>query len=237
MAIIPFPPAPLSPADQQAQEAEYYRRLLHDLIDIGAELARLLHQQAKAKAAAPAATPSDDPAPGPAIPALAIAFDRIARAVRRTITLARKVAEPAALAQQPAQHPAEHRAAARRRIIREVEDAIQRTRANTDAESLNAEFFDRLDGPDLDDDIQHRPIADVIAEICRDLGLAALPGTQPWKRRTAADVAALCSRAAAARADLPVSGHPMPAQPGADPSSADLPGVIPLHGPPVVRPH
>jgi hypothetical protein len=188
------PAEPQNPTDPLAGDALYYRRVLHELIDTGAEFARVLRQQVETRFAGPDA----DAAPETAI-AFATAFERIARAVRRTITLARKVAEPVAEMVQPAQH----RAAARRRIIREVEDTIQRMNGDSEAETLRAEFLDRLDGPDLDDDIQLRPVADIIADICRDLGLAALPGTHPWKRRTVADLTALCARAAMPRAERP----------------------------------
>ena len=60
---------------------------------------------------------------------------------------------------------------ARKRILREVEDAIQRTEKSPNQDSLNAEFLDRLDAPDLIDDIATRPIPEIIADICRDLGL------------------------------------------------------------------
>jgi len=54
-----------------------------------------------------------------------------------------------------------------------------------------------MDAPDLDRDIANRPIDDIIKDILRDLGLAALPGTRPWKRRTPADIEQLNARAAA----------------------------------------
>jgi hypothetical protein len=184
MLSQPASTEPQSLTDQQAADAQYYRQVLHGLIDVGADLARLLPQQAEA---APIAQVGLD---------IAIAFDRISRAVRRTIALARKVAEPIPPA---AERHDQHRVAARRRIIREVEDTIQRTTGDADADTLHAELVDRLDGPDLDDDIDQRPIADIIADICRDLGLGAMPGTHPWKRRTPDDLAALCARAGQAR--------------------------------------
>jgi hypothetical protein len=189
-------------AGQQAEDAQYYRRILHGPIEIGADLAGMVHSQAKAQAAKPGSAPAPIAAPD-----LAVAFDRISRAVRRTITLARKVVEPVVATQ----HPAQHRAAARRRIIREVEDTIQRTAGHAEAESLHAELLDRLDAPDLEDDIELRPIADIIADICRDLGLAALPGTHPWKRRTVPDLAALAALASQARARMPCA--PVPCAP------------------------
>jgi hypothetical protein len=213
---MPTPSTSAEPQNtsQLAPGTEYYLGVLHELIDIGVGLARLVHQRAEAEAASPKS---------PAGPDLASAFECISRAVRRTIMLARKVAEPVAPA------AAQHRAAARRRIIREVEDVIQRTPGGDEALSLHAELLDRLDTPDLEDDIQVRPIADIIADICRDLGLAALPGTHPWKRRTAADLATLCARAAEPRAAEPVaaaaapalcSATPPHARPGSDPPRA-----------------
>ena len=205
-------------------DTQGYREVLHDLIHLGAGLARCLHNQAIAQAAQQAAAHSTQPAPdaqqatnaqpapaSEALISLTLAFDRIARAVRRSILLARSLAHPVQPAPDPAQDPARHRAATRRQIIREVEDAIQRTgrgtRARRDdgrddehdgAGTLQAELRDRLDAPDLDDDIGTRPAADIISEICRDLGLAAPPGgAHPWKRRTPEDIAQLCADAAA----------------------------------------
>ncbi len=223
-----------------AADAHYYRHVLHDLVDMGAGLARLLHQQAIAQAQAAPHDPGTQPAPAPALNvavtvALTAAFDRIARAVRRSIALARSLAEPI----QPASDPVQHRAAARKRILREVEDAIQRTASGADAadaddasaEALTAELHDRLDASDLDEDIGSRPVAEIITEICRDFGLAALPGTHPWKRRTPADLEQLCARAAApSGARQPGAGpHSVPAtlqRPATNPVSPE-PAAIP----------
>ena len=49
---------------------------------------------------------------------------------------------------------------------------------------LHAELYERLDRPELAVEL-NRPVADIIAEISRDLSLAAIPGmNDPWKRRT-----------------------------------------------------
>jgi hypothetical protein len=124
--------------------------------------------------------------------------------------------------------------AARRRIVREVEDAIQRTVGDAEAAILHADLIDRLDGPDLDDDIDTRPIADIIADICRDLGLAAMPGTHPWKRRTAADVAALGAVATMVRPTATPAVH---AAPPLTPTGGDpLPRAAETCGTPQLRP-
>src|SRR5438094_651039 len=100
---------------------------------------------------------------------------------------------PAELPNDPGQQAAD--AQHYRIILRDVEDAIHRAANGPAAERLAAELHDRLDAPDLDDDILHRPIADIVTEICRDLGLAAAYGATPWKRRTPRDLEALRARA------------------------------------------
>ena len=215
-------------------DAQGYRQVLHDLIAMGTDLARFLHAQAAAHAAQQAvahptqqATNTQQPTqaqPAPASDALitvTLAFDRTARAVRRGILLARSLAIPV----PPTRDPAQHRAAARRRIIREVEDTIQRTAndGRDGPETLQAELRDRLDAPDLDDDIGTRPTPDIITEICRDLGLAAPPGgARPWKRRTPQDIAQLCAIAAAAPSGT--------RQPGPEPQTLERSTAPPIPG-------
>jgi len=55
-----------------------------------------------------------------------------------------------------------------------------------------------------------RPAEEVIEEIRRDLGIAAAPGSRRWKRRTPADVARLCVRAATLRPETGPFNLPMP---------------------------
>ncbi len=202
---------PTHAAAQQAEDAQYYRQVLHELIDMGASLARGIHQQAAAachpETPANGAASAEDPA---------LAFDRIARCVRRTILLARSLAEPVP---QPKPAPPS-RTAARKRIIREVEDAIHREAKGPRAEALGAEFAERLDAPDLDDDIAARPIAEIINEICRDLGLAAQPYNHSGKRRTPGDVANLNARAAQP-SGTPPRRAPPPPRPAPPPSNAE----------------
>ena len=209
MSSTPSHPEPAdharpNPASQRDEDAQYYRHILHELIEIGADLARALHRQATPE-------PSTEPGPEPASrPDPTIAFDRIARTLRRTIALARKISAPTPPG--PAAQATERRRIARKQIIREVEDTIQRETDGAEAEALHAELYERLETMDLDDDLDSLPIADIIAAIRRDLGLGALPGTHPWKRRTPQDVRDLCARAA-----QPRSAQPRMAQPGTAP--------------------
>ena len=225
MSSQPTPATPHSIPGPEAADTHAHREALDALITMGTDFARLLHQQATTQAAVQPGAPAPHPTPAPApatLITLASAFDAIARAVRRTILLARTLDQPV----PPAKDPARRRAAARKQVIREVEDAIHRA-ANPDsdtAESLTAELRDRLDAPDLDDDLADRPTADIIAEICRDLGLAAPLGTSPWRRRTPADLQALNASAAAPT---------RPRHPGAAPSN---PTPSPTHRPPDPQP-
>ena len=200
----PEPANDASPAQvtQRDEDAQYYREILHELVEMATNLARAVHRQATTQ---PAPEPASHPAPAPQ-PDPSIAFDRIARTIRRTIALARKLTEPAQ--PRPAERAAagaeQRRRAARKQIIREVEDTIHREahgpEAEVRAESLHAELYERLDTLDLDDDIDNLPIADIIAAIRRDLGIAAhinSRGISPWKRRTPRDVRDLCARAVA----------------------------------------
>ena len=239
--------APNDPG-QPAAPTHPHRQALDDLITMGTDLARALHRQALIQAeAAQAALPPQptphvpDEPPATALVTLTTAFDRIARAVRRCVALAQHLARPPA----PARDLAQHRAAARKQVIRAIEDTIYRTAHEGDrAETLNAELRDRLDDPDLDWDLAHRPIPDIIAEIRRDLGLAAPPGDHAWRRRTPADIQDLHARAAVPTKQskpgaAPPGPHvaPTPTQYPADPQPDDPTPAHPVSAAPIPRVH
>ncbi len=172
--------------DPQSRDAAYVA-VLDRMMEIGVDLLDMVHQEAKALVEAtqtdalPHPAPTDD---------LSLAYERITRSVRRNIMLAKKLAEPS-----PAAAP--NNIAARKRIIREVEDAIEGNATDQgEAETLQAELLDRLDSPDLEDEIAHRTIPEIVTDMCRDLGIAGLYGHHPWRRRTPHDIAVLCARAA-----------------------------------------
>jgi hypothetical protein len=157
------------PPDRAAR----HQAVLNDLIELGQDLAHLIVDSAKTGAIKPVDASK--------------AFDRVTRSVRRSIFLARKLDEPL--------RAATDRTAARKRIIREVEDAIQRDTEGADSAALNRELQERLDAPDWDEDLLDHPVEDLIRDTLRDFGLAHIPGTHPWKRRTPADIAALNAQA------------------------------------------
>ncbi len=219
----PTTPTPTDSAD--------YHLILDELLVDGMAVSRLVRIRANQEAEAPAPDNGADAvaAAGVALD-LATAHERVSRAVRRTIGLARRLNDPAT------PHSPQHRAAARKRIIREVEDAIQRQATRpTDAECLQSELEDRLDGPDLDDDIDARPVPEIIADICRDLGLAeGRPSGHPWKRRTPGDIASLCARAARPPAKpevTPSAAPPDPIEPAADPERIFRLAATPIRTP------
>jgi hypothetical protein len=159
---------------------------MQELLDVTMDLVRLVQKQAHVEVEF--ATQLNEPTPDFTIP-----FDRMSRSARRTALLVEKFLQPA---KAPAAAPAvDRKFSARKQIIRAVEDAIERDAPADAVEGLHAEVRERLDSPEIEDEIGDRPDADVIAEILRDLGIAARPGVRTWKRRTPQDVARLCARA------------------------------------------
>ncbi|GAC1344894.1 MAG: hypothetical protein NVSMB18_23480 [Acetobacteraceae bacterium] len=190
-------PAPANDRTNPAAVSHEYRRVLNELIEFGIELARFVHAQVTAPAAkAPNGTAQlgRNDTPVDTLIGLAATFDRVSGAIRRAIMLARRLEHPAPLPAPQLQ------AAARRRILRDIERAIdRRDPARADAARLQTERQSRRGDPDLEDDLGHRPRPEIIAEICRDLGAASPPGPQPWRRRIPTDIVALCARAARPR--------------------------------------
>ena len=169
-------------AGPAAEDVQFYRTMLHELIELGVELARDVCRQAKA-APAPERPQAD----------VAVMFERVSRAVRRTIALAQRLGEPVARDTRPEAA----RQMARRRVIRQVEDRIQfEPDRPGHRECLRSELYERMDAPELEEELDLRPAAEIIAEICRDLGIER---GRMWPRRTPADIAALCARAARPR--------------------------------------
>ncbi len=168
--------------------------------------ARSCTSWSRSAAASPApstARPQPSPPSPAAAPELSIAFERIARTIRRTIALARKLSDPAqpSPAERAAADAHQRRPTARKQIIRDLEDTIHREAhgRTAETEALHAELYERLDTMDLDDDLDTLPIAEIIAALRRDLGLdphRTTRGISPWKRRRPQDVRALCTRAA-----------------------------------------
>ena len=178
---------------RQAAQRDRFLVLLNDLVDMNVDLARRIQVQSH----------TESPA------SLAVPLERITRSARRTMALADKYAEPLkapAAERRAAERRSAAREATRQLMYRDVEDVIQR-RAETDEDeqSLHEELRERIDAPDMAHEIDNRPAAHIIRDLLRDLGLAHIPGTHPWARRTPADIADLKRRAAEPR---PTTGPP-----------------------------
>jgi len=179
-----FPPQPPEPPEQQRErERACHREALHDLVILGINTAKALERRAIASANEGTNAVID----------AAIAFERIARAIRRTIALARHIAtNPPKTRTQTVE-----RTQAREKIIRGVEDAIEARRApTTETATLYNELNERLDDAAFERDLRTRPLDDIIEELARDLGVASQSRAWVWKRRTPVDIATFRARAA-----------------------------------------
>jgi len=143
------------------------RRRLDELADIGLDLARMLRQQAQAAQWLGTEGP--------------VMFERIARAVRQTTALEAKFeADHQARGHQGAVEQAMQAAGARRtskprkaQVQHLVEAAIKSDAAPRDAENLLRDLHERLDDPDIEAEFANRSTGEIVAGICRDLGITA----------------------------------------------------------------
>ena len=162
--------------------------MLRELAELGMQLARAVAAQALAEAQGEAATE-----PGRADPGLS--FSRVARAVRLTLALEARTREGVVARAAPETGGFDYEAAAER--VRDKIGRVLRHGCETDAqeliddlalgdrdqaEALMAEFRERLE----DDETIVRgdtPTGEVIAAICRDLGIK--PDWSRWPKREA----------------------------------------------------
>ena len=218
---IATPPCPAAQAAPYADDLQRHRILLNELIEIGAERIHLAHQLEQARTRAELARLDSDPGSPPTISPedelkSATAYDCRFRAVRRGMLLARRLADPV---RAPTPADTAQRNAARRSILRTLENDIHHEWRGETADQLHEEVLDRLDSPEIEDEIGTRSTVDIIADIRRDLQLGAPPGTRrPWPRRTPEDIAELHARAA-----QPPASEPRPAKPRASWPQDNLP--------------
>ncbi len=118
---------------------------------------------------------------------LALAHDRLARSVRRSVALLRRIEAGWPRAGSARDRADDRAAMVRRQVARGVGEAIRHQADGEAAERLFDELAERLDELDLAE-TGAMPVAEVIAKICRELGLvtqtleAGLPGGTgaPW---------------------------------------------------------
>ena len=182
MTTQPIPTEAETAAAKAAARMDAFNRKIDRLVDVGTDYVEV----ELAYAQGPGATVE-------VVVMCAKSYEGLSRSVRQSIMLACKMMEPAKAARPPRE-----RNVARARVIRGVEDAIERKSSErSEAESLRVELLDRMDAPDFDFDLETRPIEAIIAEIERDLGLGECVGGVPqWRRRTPEMVAVLSAVAA-----------------------------------------
>ena len=147
-------------------------RVLEELAEIGMQLARAVRDEALE-------------APTERAAELALTFSRVARAVRQTVALEARLARDAETQAQDAADRRERRAAGerfdlvrrRKAQVRDVvERAIESDAADSDREHLLDDLYERLEDDLYDADFAEQPVGELIARICKDLGVAVDPG-------------------------------------------------------------
>ena len=160
--------------------------LLGRLAEAGLEIAVAIERQVK----------SGEPFDGQAV---ALAYARVSRAVRLTVMLQSKLigelqrqktfADTIASAMDAELRSLEQ--AGKKRLVGIVERVACTERDDPDAvERLLAEAAERLDRDDLYGDVLTRPISEIVADICRDLGLDpdwANLAQEAWAQEAIAD--------------------------------------------------
>ena len=175
----PAPNAPLPPAlDVDDWSRPFVMRelqLLGDLAEIGLKLARAVEKRI------------DNAAPDEDLRPVAMAYNRTARAVRLTLMLHSKIIKDRKAEEDPilkARAEAEAEAAKvqarldpvyqRKVRVEEIVGRVAMARHQGDEPvvgRLMRESQDRLDDEDLYGDLLERPLSELVARLCKDLGL------------------------------------------------------------------
>jgi hypothetical protein len=132
-------------------------QMLGELAEIGLELARAVEAEAKG--------------PDANLDRAMLAYSRVARAVRQTIMLQSRLIQGPPGEDEAAERPAALRAEVKARIGRIVRRVIEGGPETPEGmERLKAEAAERLEAEAFGD-VLERPVVEIIAEICKHLGL------------------------------------------------------------------
>ncbi|HEY4031744.1 MAG TPA: hypothetical protein VGM25_15480 [Caulobacteraceae bacterium] len=156
-AISPEPAAGPLPIPAERQLA-----LLGELAELGMDVARAVAARARA------AGPEED------LGALANAYARVSRAVRLTVMLQSKLMQAPRAAPEPeAPDEASERSEQHKFRVERIVERVLRTQHDDEDEidRLSAEVAERLDDEDLYGEVLDRPLGELVALICRDVGL------------------------------------------------------------------
>jgi len=188
--------------DPSRERRERHGRILTELADIGMNLARALER--RAVALAEAAEAADTPVAGAAEAAredagvMALAFSRVAKAVRQTLALEARLADRAAPPGLGPADPAaiEAEARARRRAGGDIsrlaaadilERSIEAETEGAETERLLADLYERLrDDQDMEV-FADRSVGEIVNAVRHDLGLP--PDDTDWEAECEAEAA------------------------------------------------
>lgn len=232
-----------APSDVAPSSADRHLAMLDRLAEAGLQIAIALEAEAKSAASAPADRPVD-------LEAVALSYSRVARAVRMSLLLhahlvqggeVRAQAQAKTTAERPPPQPVDPEWAreevARDRVARIVRRVIQAEHDDEErVERLADEAVERLEDLDCYGAVTARPMSEMVADICHDLGLSpdwTRLAIEAWavEEMSSGDVGEPLETFALARAlaqsgrggaDSPASphfGHPafLDANPGASP--------------------
>jgi hypothetical protein len=180
-AVIPAnaetPPCPADAADWARPFALRQLEMLGELAELGLDVARAVERQASGRAEPPVVA-------GPIFRGdIALAYARVSRAVRLTLMLQAKLIEDLKAQDAGADQartdarPAPDGVAAERQRKARIERIVERLAEaeypdDDDAVAdLMTEAGERLDDEDLYGDLMHRPLSELVARLCKDLGL------------------------------------------------------------------
>jgi hypothetical protein len=141
---------------------------------------------------------------------MAEAYAQVSRGVRRCVLLVERMDR--GWARYGAADDRD--ALTRRQVRRGVSDAIEREASGEQRDTLRDTLAERLDAMDRLDEIGDRPVDEIIAAICRDLGIAAdrlRAAHQPVSRRVERDEGPFPGGGAEPRAGFtPLNARPPP---------------------------
>jgi len=210
--------------DDIAPSTQTRLRVLDEVMEISANLMRMIQQQTQQRfEASQQACADTTKLPWPLItedPAGAI--EKLAKSIRHTVALAEQLEHPAKAPPPSEPQPPIDRL---KRDIARMSDAelAQQLEIYKPTEAREREYPENYHAAE-----QHpnRSIADRIADICRALNLPQFPKGHPWREQFLLDLTALSAFAEEYRAITPVATAPPAPEHNATPND-DAPSTIP----------
>jgi len=187
-------------ADQRAPSTPSHLHVLNELVDITADLIRMVHAQVRQQVEfhLPPTDPDAPPPPPPPWPPITEdpirAVTELSRSLRLTAALVNKLEQPPKPRNNTLQAPGA-------RPIREETDPARLSDAEKNAPIEACEHECESEDSELSEeerleDAIYRPIVKIVAGICRDTGIGKLYDGHPWKQRFLTELTALATQAA-----------------------------------------